>query len=423
MLVFNIENDNCVVKGLFKDGVPDLIRIAVDNDALVADFVFFRRGQLQDWEGDPVEKSMATLYGVGVGVTLEDVVRALSDLRWLPLDSPLAARPPVTSAGLHPCSPSSVRPSGIWICYFSENYSGMYRAFLAIIQGDSTQASAMTATLSASPIPSSSSVAPSSDSGNPDPLASRYPYPFSSSTASEGVLVSSWRPGLHSRQALFLLGGFVTIVGALIDVYFKCRDVEIAHNLFNQRSAIYIVICTAMISGYVLNGMSFNALDVFRWLLLQRTRSNAVTLASVLPSGACLAALRLDKELHGYIVKNGLEGTLHYGKEINVFMKRGAFTSFIFFAESALIDVYAKCGNLEFARGVFNMMQGKNKVSWNSIITPYGNQLRLKDSLELLHEMMEEGYQPDHVTFLAILSACGHADQVDEGNYFFRLMT
>ena len=59
----------------FKDGVPDLIRIAVDNDALATDFVFFRRGQLQDWEGDPVEKSMATLYGVGVGVTLEDVVR------------------------------------------------------------------------------------------------------------------------------------------------------------------------------------------------------------------------------------------------------------------------------------------------------------------------------------------------------------
>ncbi|GFZ18305.1 tetratricopeptide repeat (TPR)-like superfamily protein [Actinidia rufa] len=291
---------------------------------------------------------------------------------------------------------------------------------------------------------------------------------------------------------------------ALIDVYFKCRDVEMAHNIFNQSTAIDIVICTAMISGYVLNGMSFNALDVFRWLLFQRMRPNAVTLASVLPACACLAALRLGKELHGYIVKNGLEGrcflgsaisdmyakcgrldlahqifsrmsekdaicwnsiitscsqngkpeeaiqlfremgmdgakyncvsissalsacanlpSLHYGKEIHGFMMRVGLTS-DHFAESALIDMYAKCGNLELARHVFNTMQGKNEVSWNSIIAAYGNHGHLKDSIELLNGMIEEGFQPDHVTFLAIISACGHAGQVDEGNYYFWRLT
>ncbi|XP_057488861.1 pentatricopeptide repeat-containing protein At4g21300-like [Actinidia eriantha] len=155
--------------------------------------------------------------------------------------------------------------------------------------------------------------------------------------ASEGVLVSPWRPGLHSSilewddwrmcEAFDLFHEMIssgvkpdsiTFASILPSISkFKYRDVEIAHNLFIQRSAIYIVICTAMISGYVLNGMSFNALDVFRWLLLQRTRSNAVTLASVLPSGACLAALRLDKELHGYIVKNGLEGSCFLGSAIS----------------------------------------------------------------------------------------------------------
>ncbi|KAA8544834.1 hypothetical protein F0562_019618 [Nyssa sinensis] len=296
----------------------------------------------------------------------------------------------------------------------------------------------------------------------------------------------------------------VFLKSALIDIYFKCRDVEMSHYVFNQSTAIDVVICTAMISGYVLNGMNVDALEIFRRLLHEKMTPNAVTLASVLPACAGLAALILGKELHGNILKNGLEGrcyvgsaitdmyakcgrldlahqtfiripekdavcwnsmitscsqngkpeeaiglfrqmategakydcvsisaalsacsnlpALHYGKEIHGFMMRGAFSSDLF-AESALIDMYAKCGNLALARRVFDMMQGKNEVSWNSIIAAYGNHGCLKDSLDLFHKMIEKGFQPDHVTFLAIISACGHGGEVDEGNHYFNCMT
>ncbi|CBI31086.3 unnamed protein product, partial [Vitis vinifera] len=291
---------------------------------------------------------------------------------------------------------------------------------------------------------------------------------------------------------------------ALIDIYFKCRDVEMARKIFDQRTPVDIVVCTAMISGYVLNGMNNNALEIFRWLLQERMRANSVTLASVLPACAGLAALTLGKELHGHILKNGHGGScyvgsaimdmyakcgrldlahqtfigisdkdavcwnsmitscsqngkpeeaidlfrqmgmagtkydcvsisaalsacanlpaLHYGKEIHAFMMRGAFRSDLF-AESALIDMYSKCGNLDLACRVFDTMEEKNEVSWNSIIAAYGNHGRLKDSLNLFHGMLGDGIQPDHVTFLAIISACGHAGQVDEGIHYFRCMT
>ncbi|XP_052200787.1 pentatricopeptide repeat-containing protein At4g21300 [Diospyros lotus] len=296
----------------------------------------------------------------------------------------------------------------------------------------------------------------------------------------------------------------VFLKSALIDVYFKCRDVHLAQNLFNHNTAIDIVICTAMISGYVLNGMNAEALEVFQWLLHVGMRPNAVTLASILPACAGFAALRLGKELHGYILKNGLEErcyvgsavldmyakcgrldqacrvfprmpekdsvcwnsmitscsqggkpdeaiqlfrqmgmegakydcvsisaalsacanlpALNYGKEIHGFMVKGELTVDLF-AQSALIDMYAKCGNLDLARRVFDTMRGKNEVSWNSIIAAYGNHGRLNVSLELFHAMLEEGFRPDHVTFLAIISACGHAGQVDEGKFYFQCMT
>lgn len=292
---------------------------------------------------------------------------------------------------------------------------------------------------------------------------------------------------------------------ALIDVYFKCKDVEMAHNLFNRNAEIDIVIFTAMISGYVLNGMNFSALEVFRRLLLERMMPNTVTLASVLPACAGLAALTLGKELHGYILKKGLEGScflgsaisdmyskcgrldlahqiftrmsekdsvcwnsmitscsqngkpeeaiqlfrqmgkegakydcvsisaalsscanlpaLHHGKEIHCFMMRGGSLTSDFFAESALIDMYAKCGNLNLARRVFDIMQGKNEVSWNSIIAAYGNHGHLEESLDLFRKMIKEGFQPDHVTFLAIISACGHSGKVEGGKYYFQCMT
>ncbi|KAM3701101.1 hypothetical protein ACJW31_05G148000 [Castanea mollissima] len=296
----------------------------------------------------------------------------------------------------------------------------------------------------------------------------------------------------------------VFLKSALIDIYLKCRKVEMACKLFSQSSTADVVVCTTMISGLALNTMNSDALDIFRWLLKEKMRPNSVTLASVLPACAGLAALNLGKELHCNILKNGLDGrchvgsaitdmyakcgrldlahhtfermserdsvcwnsmitcysqngkpeeaidlfrqmgkggtkydcvsisaalsacaalsSLHYGKEIHGFMIKGAFSSDLF-TESALIDMYAKCGNLDSARSVFDMMQGKNEVSWNSLISAYGNHGHLKDSLTLFHEMLENRIQPDHVTFLAIISACAHAGQVDNGAHYFRCMT
>ncbi|KAL4308507.1 hypothetical protein GQ457_01G024790 [Hibiscus cannabinus] len=291
---------------------------------------------------------------------------------------------------------------------------------------------------------------------------------------------------------------------ALIDVYLKCRCVEMARNIYNQSNKVDIVMCTAMISGYVLNGLNDDALEIFKWLIKEKIQPNAVTLASVLPACSELAAIKVGKELHANIIKNGLDdrchvgsavidmyakcgrldlahrvfgrlsdrdsvcwnsmitsfsqngipeeaidlfrqmgrtGTkydcvsisaalsacanlpaLHFGKEIHGFMIKSSLFSDLF-AKSALIDMYAKCGNLNSAQHVFDMMEEKNEVSWNSIIAAYGNHGRLEDCLALFNEMLKNKIQPDRVTFLAILSACGHAGKVDDGIHHFKSMT
>ncbi|KAH0459228.1 hypothetical protein IEQ34_012042 [Dendrobium chrysotoxum] len=290
---------------------------------------------------------------------------------------------------------------------------------------------------------------------------------------------------------------------ALIDIYFKCKEVGLANKVFNMTGTMDVAICSAMISGYILNGLSSDALLMFRRLLKAEIKPNAITLASILPACACLTALALGKELHGYVLKNAFEGrcyvasslidmyakcgrldighqifgkisekdtvawnsmianfnqngqpeevfnlfcqmsgegikydavtissmlsacaslpALNYGKEIHGFMIRGAFTADLY-AESCLIDMYAKCGELNIARCVFDSMIEKNEVSWNSIIAAYGAHGLLNDAVSLFQEMEKAGYLPDHITFLTLISACSHTGQIEEGFQFFSRM-
>ncbi|KAM1220001.1 hypothetical protein PS1_047462 [Malus domestica] len=154
---------------------------------------------------------------------------------------------------------------------------------------------------------------------------------------------------------------------ALIDVYFKCRNVEMAFKIFNQSTRTDVVMCTAMISGFVLNGMNSDALEIFRWLLKQKMRPNSLRVASVLPACAGLAALKFGKEVHGNILKHGFDGRCYVG--------------------SALIDMYAKSGRLDLAHRVLQRLTERDAVCWNSMITSYSQNGKPEEALDLFRQM------------------------------------
>ncbi|CAI0539939.1 unnamed protein product [Linum tenue] len=68
--------------------------------------------------------------------------------------------------------------------------------------------------------------------------------------------------------------------------------------------------CSAMIACYAKNGKAFEALKLFREMMLKTEEDvgpNSVTMVSVLQACAALAALEQGKLIHGYILRNGLE--------------------------------------------------------------------------------------------------------------------
>ena len=131
-------------------------------------------------------------------------------------------------------------------------------------------------------------------------------------------------------------------------------------------------------------------------------KPNSVTIVSVLLACAHLAAVEQGKEVHGYIVRNGFESNVSVG--------------------SSLIDMYGKCGSIELSRQVFDKVPQKDVASWTTMIAGYGMHGCREDVFSVFNEMQESGVAPNHVTFIAVLSACSHAGLVDKGRQFFNIM-
>eukprot|EP01018_Ginkgo_biloba_P032700 Gb_11667 [translate_table: standard] len=194
----------------------------------------------------------------------------------------------------------------------------------------------------------------------------------------------------------------VSVGTALLAVYAKCGNIDIAQNLFDKMSKRDVVAWNAMIAGYVQNGCANESLILFHQMQLAKVKPNSSTIVSVLSACANLAALQQGKCVHDYIIRSGLRSDVP--------------------VENALLTMYAKCGTIEVAHQVFEKMSRRDVVSWNAMIAGYGMHGQGKDALAIFFKMQQAGLKPDHITFVGVLSACSHAGLVDEGWQYFDCM-
>jgi pentatricopeptide repeat protein len=195
----------------------------------------------------------------------------------------------------------------------------------------------------------------------------------------------------------------VSVGNCLVAMYAKFGKIEVARKFFLKMYERDVVSWNAMIVGYTQNGLANEALALFHEMQLGDVKPNYVTMVSVLPACAYLAARQQGMWIHVYTIKRGM------GLDVSV--------------GNALVDMYAKCGNLRVARQMFDRMLKKDKVSWSIMIAAYGMHGHGEDATELFTQMQQVGIKPDHVTFISVLSACSRAGLVDEGLRYFECMS
>ncbi|XP_027150543.1 pentatricopeptide repeat-containing protein At3g29230-like [Coffea eugenioides] len=210
---------------------------------------------------------------------------------------------------------------------------------------------------------------------------------------------------METAQAIFNKMPERSVVSwtAMVSGYATVGDLPSARKIFGEMPAKNVVSWNAMIAGYV-NGHLFDqALSVFHHMLIDgRCKPDQTTLVSVLSACAHLGSHDHGKWVDSYARKNKFELSLPLG--------------------NALIDMYAKCGDVENGRAVFQKMKKRCIITWTSIISGLAVNGYCTEALDLYDEMCSEGLKPDDVIFIAVLSACTHGGLVKEGKRVYDQM-
>ncbi|KAK0580431.1 hypothetical protein LWI29_001939 [Acer saccharum] len=200
----------------------------------------------------------------------------------------------------------------------------------------------------------------------------------------------------------------VMVQTSLIDMYSKCGIVDYAERVFSRILSRNVVTWNAMIGGYVLNACFSESFTCLKKMQEDDKLSpDAITMINLLPSCAQLGALLEGKSIHGYGIRKG-------------FLPHLVF-------ETALVDMYGRCGELKTAECIFESMTEKNLVSWNAMIAAYTQNGLNKKALNLFQDLwsnkFHEPLTPDAITFASILPAYAELATLGEGRQIHALIT
>ncbi|CAK9140500.1 unnamed protein product [Ilex paraguariensis] len=173
---------------------------------------------------------------------------------------------------------------------------------------------------------------------------------------------------------------------ALMNFYGRCWNIDSANRVFHEMPDCEALLWNEAILVNLRKERWEEGLKLFGEMQISFLKANSFTIAKVLQACSKLEALDEGKQVHGYVIRFGLESDL--------------------LICNSLISMYCKNGNLELARAVFDSMKNRNLSSWNSIISGYAAHGYLNDAWKLFYEMETTNVTPDIITWNCLLS--GH---------------
>ncbi|KAE8703386.1 Pentatricopeptide repeat-containing protein [Hibiscus syriacus] len=191
------------------------------------------------------------------------------------------------------------------------------------------------------------------------------------------------------------------ILNTLLNMYAKCGCLDDARNLFDEMPVRDMVTWTTLITAYSQHDRPFDALLLFPQMLSQCLFPNEFTLSSLLKASAALPKTTQiyfhGTQLHGFGFKCGFHSNVYVG--------------------SSLLDMYARCGCMDEAHFLFDMLTTKNEVSWNALIAGHARKGQVDHALCLFLKMLRHDFQPTHFTFSSIFGACASTGSLEQGKW------
>ncbi|KAK7405356.1 hypothetical protein VNO78_06605 [Psophocarpus tetragonolobus] len=192
------------------------------------------------------------------------------------------------------------------------------------------------------------------------------------------------------------------VINSLLDTYGKCKHIDEASKIFEERTWEDLVAYTSMITAFSQYGDGEEALKLYLQMQDADIKPDPFICSSLLNACANLSAYEQGKQLHVHAIKFGFMCDI--------------------FASNSLVNMYAKCGSIEDADRAFSEIPNRGIISWSAMIGGYAQHGHGKEALQLFNQMLRDGVPPNHITLVSVLCACNHAGLVEEGKQYFEKM-
>lgn len=205
---------------------------------------------------------------------------------------------------------------------------------------------------------------------------------------------------LHGRVVCFGFEDYLVVGNSILDFYMKCDVPCDAWRVFTYMSYKDTTIWNSMISGLSKADHFTDALLTFKNMLNEGVPMDCMTMPSILTVCGRDGHLLKGKEIHGYLLKYW-----KYHQDIAI--------------GNSLIDMYSKCGSLQYSEIVFKNMSELNVVTWTTMISCYGSHGKGHQSLTIFKNMEDAGIKPNCATLTSLLASCSHTGLMNEGKNIF----
>jgi len=201
---------------------------------------------------------------------------------------------------------------------------------------------------------------------------------------------------IHGQIVVCGFRNDVFLANILLRSYSKNGCLHDARMLFDKMSERNLITWSSMVSMYSQHGYNEEALAMFSEFLRSfDEHPNEYILASVIRACTQLGGVDQGAQVHGFVVKTCFYRDVYVG--------------------TSLIDFYAKNGEMDGARLLFDSLVEKTAVTWTTIITGYVKSGRSEVSLQLFNQMRENDVAPDKYVLSSVLSACSMLEFLEGG--------
>ncbi|KAF5200512.1 Pentatricopeptide repeat-containing protein [Thalictrum thalictroides] len=231
---------------------------------------------------------------------------------------------------------------------------------------------------------------------------------------------------IHAHAIRMVTTNRLIIETELVHMYAKCGLLNYAQHIFDRMEVRNSYSWNSLIEGYEQNGQAKKSLELFKEMQATGIKPDCFSLASAVSACIKLSDIRMGKETHGFIVRNSLEklgilkcvlvdmyakcGDMDYAcnaynqtskKDVNI--------------QNVMVSAFVGCGRMDDARRLFDEMEERNIISWNSIILGFSKVSKKEETFKLFIRMLKESVEFDTSTLVTLFNFCANLPALPQG--------